>query len=153
MRTTCLVALLAFAALLAAGCGSDSAGDGGTAHTPTAQSSASGSESYRSAVNELFQTILAARGAYNAAHGEAALHASAVTLAKADEGALTRLKALRVPSSAKELQAQLVQSLEAQHAKVKALLAAAKIDTAKLGDAVLMSNDTERLVNQINTLP
>ena len=153
MQTTRPVALFVLAALLAAGCGSDSGGDTGKTAAANAQSPASGSDAYRSAVNDVFQTIVDARGVYNAAQGETALRASAVALAKADEGSLTRLRALRVPSSAKDLQAQLVHSLKAQGAKVRALLTAAKFDSAKLGDAVLMSNDTEQLVSQINALP
>jgi hypothetical protein len=36
---------------------------------------------------------------------------------------------------------------------VKAVLAASKLDTAKLGDAVRKSIDAERVVDQINALP
>jgi hypothetical protein len=153
MRKTSWVSLLALTAFATAGCGSDSGGHSAKPPASTSQTAASGTASYRSAVNALFETVIAARGAYQAAHGEAALRASAVALTKADAAALTKLKAIQVPVSAKALQAQLVDSLRTQQAAVKALLGNAKLDTAKLGDAVLMSNDTERLVNQINALP
>jgi hypothetical protein len=152
MQQTRFVALFVSAALFAAGCGGGSGNDSGRPPTVTAESAVS-TASYRSAVNELFNAIVAARGSYQAAEGEAALRASADAIAKADEAALTRLKAMRIPSSAKTLQAQLVRSLKTQGAELKALLSGSKLDTARLGDAVLMSDDTERLVAQINALP
>jgi hypothetical protein len=145
--------LLVFVAFIAAGCGGASGDDSGKPPTVTAQSAASGTASYRSAVNALFDAVIAARGSYQAAHGETALRASAVAIAKADDAALARLKAIRVPGSAQTLHAQLVQSLRTQEAELKTVLKGSKLNTAKLGDAVLMSNDTERLVNQINALP
>jgi hypothetical protein len=36
---------------------------------------------------------------------------------------------------------------------VRAVLAPDKLDTARLGDAVRLSNEMEQIVNQINALP
>jgi hypothetical protein len=104
-------------------------------------------------VNDVFNQVVAARGTYQAAHGDAALRQSAVTLAAADRAGVAKLHALDVPASAKALQAQLVSLLGKQAAALKQLLTASTIDTAKLGDAVLTSDDAERVVSQINTLP
>ena len=142
----------AVTALIATGCGG-SGDEGNSPTTPAPRPAAESSASYRAAVNDLFDAVLEARGSYQAAHGESALRTSAEAIANADEAALTRLKSIGVPGSAKALQVELVKSLATQRAKLKAILAESKLDSAKLGDAVLMSNDVERLVNEINTLP
>jgi hypothetical protein len=148
-------AALAIAVItLGAGCGSASKGGTGTVNsssTPTSR--AAGTGAYRAAVNKVFDEVVAARREYQAAHGDAALGRSALAIERADEAGLSRLHRLDVPTSAKALQAQLTASLAAQAAAMKAVLAASELDTAKLGDAVLMSDDTERIVDQINALP
>jgi hypothetical protein len=118
------------------------------AATPAADSSA-----YRAAINDVFNQVVEARGMYQAAHGDTALRESAVALAAADRAGLAKLRTLTVPSSAKALQTRLVALLSKQVAALKQLLAAGKLDSGKLGDAVLTSNDAEGVVSQINALP
>ena len=68
-----------------------------------------------------------------------------------------RNKALAVLSafilSATALQAQLATAIAGQARAVRAVLAPDKLDTARLGDAVRLSNEMEQIVNQINALP
>ena len=152
MRT--IFSALVVVALVTAGCGSGS-GDK-TASAPAGSSATKApadTSSYRAAVNDLFNQVVAARGSYQAAHGDAALRQSAVALAAADRAGAAKLRALDVPASAKALQAQLVSLLGKQAAALKQLLAASGLDTAKLGDAILTSDDAERVVSQINALP
>ena len=152
MRLTARLTPFAVAALIATGCGGSS--DDSNSPTTTAPSQAAeSSATYRAAVNDLFDAVLAARGSYQAAHGATALRSSAEAIAKADAVALARLKTIGVPSSAQALQSELVKLLTSQRAELTAILSESKLDSAKLGDAVLMSNDVERLVNEINTLP
>lgn len=140
-------ALAVVAIVFGAGCGgSDSA-------TVKSTSEVKDTSGYRAAVNKVFDQVVAARGAYHAAHGEADLRRTALALQRADEAGLAKLRALDVPASAKALQAQLTKSLAAQAAAMKAVLAAPALDTAKLGDGVLLSNDAEGVVSQINALP
>jgi hypothetical protein len=133
---------------IAVGCGS-----GSGASTTPAKTKPVDTASYRAAVNDLFNQVVAARGTYQAAQGGAAIRQSAVDLAAADRAGLSKLRGLDVPSSAKALQTQLVTLLTKQAGALKQLLAQAKLDTAKLGDAVLTSNDAEQVVSQINAIP
>jgi hypothetical protein len=144
MRLCTALAVLAIA--FGAGCG----GSGSAEIKDTSVNDTSG---YRAAVNEVFNPLLAARQAYGLAHGDAALRRAALAFQRSDEAGLSKLRALNVPAGAKALQAQLTKSLAAQAAAMKAVLAAPKLDTAKLGDGVLLSNDAEAVVSQINALP
>jgi hypothetical protein len=140
---------------LGAGCGSGSdSGEGpATAGSSSGPASSSGTVAYRAAVNKVFDEVVAARGEYEAAQGDADLRRTALAIQRAGEDGLTKLRGLDVPASAKALQAELMASLAAQAAALKVVLAASKLDTAKLGDAVRKSGDAERVVSQINALP
>lgn len=160
MKLTSLIRRAAGGALvvvliaIGVGCGSGS-GDStsGATSSSSAAAAPSGTSGYRAAVNKIFNEVVAARGHYQAAHGDAALRRTALALARADQAGLAKLRGLDVPSGAKALQTQLATSLGAQAAALKTVLGARKLDTAKLGDAVLASDDAERVVAQINALP
>ena len=148
----CAVVAITFGA---AGCGSGSgSGEGpATVGSSSSPASSSGTVAYRAAVNEIFDEVVAVRGEYEAAQGDADLRRAALALQRAAETGLTKLRGLDVPASAKALQAKLSASLAAQAAALKVVLAASKLDTAKLGAVVRMSNDAERVVSQVNALP
>jgi hypothetical protein len=151
LRTGSYVLILV-AILFAVGCGSSDSDKSATAtSSPTAKPA--DTSTYRAAVNALFDDVIAARGVYNGAHGASALRQSAVAIADADQAALAKLHAMQVPSTAKTLNSQLVSSLGKQETALKKILAAHKLDSAKLGDVVLVLNDVEGLVSQINALP
>jgi hypothetical protein len=145
-----LVVLLC-GALLASGCGSakNSAATGAT----SAGVAASDSSAYRAAVNAVFDPIVSARGVYEAGQGATELRSAAQSIQQADEQGLAQLRALHAPASATALQAQLAAAIAGQERAVRAVLAPDKLDTARLGDAVRMSNGMEQIVNQINALP
>jgi hypothetical protein len=146
-----VLVVLVGGALLASGCGSakSSAGTGATS-SPVA---AGDSGAYRAAVNAVFDPIVSARGDYEAGLGAAALRSAAQSLQHADEQGLARLRALHAPASATALQAQLATAIAGQARAVRSVLAPDKLDTARLGDAVRLSNGMEQIVNQINALP
>jgi hypothetical protein len=137
----------------AAGCGSGSGEGPATVGSSSSPASSSGTVAYRAALNEIFDAVVAVRGEYEAAQGNADLRRTALALQRAGEAGLTKLRGLDVPASAKALQAKLSASFAAQVAALKMVLAASRLDTAKLGDVVRMSNDAERVVSQINALP
>jgi hypothetical protein len=144
-----LVVLLG-GALLASGCGSakHSAGTGASSVVSAGDSSA-----YRAAVNAVFDPIVSARGDYEAGQGATELRSAAQSLQQADEQGLAQLRGLHAPASATALQAQLAAAIAGQARAVRAVLAPDKLDTARLGDAVRLSNAMEQIVNQINALP
>jgi hypothetical protein len=129
------------------------AGCGGSDSAEVKNTTVKDTSGYRAAVNKVFDKVVAARGAYQAAHGDGDLRRTALAIQRADEAGLSKLRGLDIPASAKALHTQLTKSLAGQVAALKAVLAAPKLDTAKLGDGVLQSNDAEQLVSQINALP
>jgi hypothetical protein len=145
-----LVVLLG-GALLASGCGS-AKNSAGTASNSSG-AAAGDSSAYRAAVNAVFDPIVAARGDYEAGQGAAELRSAAQSIQDADEQGLAQLRALHAPASATALQAQLAAAIAGQARAVRAVLAPDKLDTARLGDAVRLSNEMEQIVNQINALP
>jgi hypothetical protein len=149
-RKVC-AAVAVVAMIFATGCGSGSGA--ATAGSSSSPASSSGTAAYRAAVNEVFDQVVAARGGYEAAQGDADLRRAGLAIQRANEDGISTLHGLDVPASATALQAQLMTALAAQAAAVKAVLAASKLDTAKLGDAVRKSIDAERVVDQINALP
>ena len=128
------------------------AGCGGSGSSPTASTTADTS-AYRTAVNAVFDGVVAARGEYEAAQSPSDLRRTALGLARADQAGVSKLRGMEIPASASELNSQLATALKAQAAALKTVLAGSNLDTGKLGDAVLKSNDAERVVNQINALP
>jgi hypothetical protein len=153
-RTLC-AAFAAVAMIIGAGCGSgsDSSGGAATVGSSSGPASSSGTAAYRAAVNEVFDQVVAARGGYEAAQGDADLRRAGLAIQRANEDGVSKLHGLDVPASAAALNAQLMASLAAQAAAVKVVLAASNLDTVKLGDAVRKSVDAERVVDQINALP
>ena len=140
-------------ALLVPACGSSSGTNSSGTSAKSATVSAQDSTAYRAAVNAVFDAIVSARGDYEAGHGEAALRQAAQSIQQADEQGLTQLRGLHAPSSAMALHAQLTAALADQARALRTVLAATKLDTARLGDVVRKSNEGERIVNQINSLP
>lgn len=153
-RKVC-AAFAVVAMIFGAGCGSGSGSGAGTAAVGSTSSpeSSSGTAAYRAAVNEVFDQVVAARGEYEAAQGGPDLRHAGLAIQRANEDGVSKLHGIDVPAGAAQLNAQLMAALAAQAAAMKVVLAASKLDTVKLGDAVRRSIDAERVVDQINALP
>jgi hypothetical protein len=141
-----VLGLLLAVALLASGCGSSSS-------TKSSTAIAQDSSAYRAAVNDLFNSIVSARGDYESGQGTAQLRPGAEAIEQADEQGAAQLRGLKAPASATALHAQLAAALATQARALRSVLAATRLDTSRLGDVVRQSNEMEQIVNQINALP
>jgi hypothetical protein len=145
----CAAGILLGFALFASACGSSSGGSSTKGSTAATQDSSA----YRAAINSVFGAVVAARGSFESGQGEAQLRSAAQEIEQADEQGMSQLHALKAPSSATALNAQLAAALAGQARDLRKVIAAAELDTSRLGDVVRESNAMEQIVNQINALP